>query len=771
MYRFVKSIDFVFVVLIVLLPFVIFNQAVFSNKLIAVGDFTGSDLLDLHLPFKYLLHDSYTQGKIPLWTNYLANGFPVLAEGQSGVFYPINIILSFFDPVAALNYSIIFAFIIAGLGTYFYCLTIPRMTRWGAFLAACSFMFSSFFVARVKHLNLIVVGAYLPWILFCTRMFFSSKKYIWVLLLSIVFSLQIFAGHPHMFYLCLLIFGWHVLFECVYVFVCNYRSETKRDTFRVVSNYFVTICVALVLSLGLSAVQILPTLELTWLSERTEYTYLSSIAFPLHPFYLGSFIYPYLLGNPALGTYKVDMGRFGIWWENVMYIGTLQFIIACAFVFAIVRNLRKAYLNHSEKFEFLRTLSFEKHYLLFIGVSILFFLSLAMGTYSISYIFIYYLVPGMRLFRFPNRFNIYVLLGMSIFFGMAVSVYLPIVKRKLRKYNYLFYSAMVVFLVSLFYPLYWFSSNYISYYPAKEFLKEPKALDLFRGSSGKSRVYSITQHFDGPYSELGWMNDKQEVFSLEEAIPNNHTLRYGIDSFTDRGWYEGGLGTREHFEVERAILSSPVFNLDDRQKLLSLWNVGYILTNSPLDVNKYLLKEGIPSSSNLTKPIYIYENPDALPRAYIARSLQSISDKKQLLEKSNEAEFNPYLTAYTLRPGFEVANGLNKSFESNKVVMDVYSSTFVKMSVQNSDGGYLIFSDTFYPGWNAYVDGVRTEIIPAYLSQRAIKMPVGRHSVEWKYQPKSFYIGVIVSSVSFVFFIVILVYTVFWKKRIYEDKL
>ena len=84
--------SFIALLLIIALPFGLFNKTLSGKYVFVSGDFSGSDLLDLHLPFKYSLNSYIPQGKLPLWEPDLALGFPILAEGQSGPFYPPNML-------------------------------------------------------------------------------------------------------------------------------------------------------------------------------------------------------------------------------------------------------------------------------------------------------------------------------------------------------------------------------------------------------------------------------------------------------------------------------------------------------------------------------------------------------------------------------------------------------------------------------------------------------------------------------------------------------
>jgi len=59
--------------------------------------------------------------------------------------------------------------------------------------------------------------------------------------------------------------------------------------------------------------------------------------------------------------------------------------------------------------------------------------------------------------------------------------------------------------------------------------------------------------------------------------------------------------------------------------------------------------------------------------------------------------------------------------------------------------GYLVLTDTFYPGWRAYVDGVETPIYQANYLFRAVPLNAGDHEVRFVYRPKSFAVGAALS--------------------------
>ena len=57
----------------------------------------------------------------------------------------------------------------------------------------------------------------------------------------------------------------------------------------------------------------------------------------------------------------------------------------------------------------------------------------------------------------------------------------------------------------------------------------------------------------------------------------------------------------------------------------------------------------------------------------------------------------------------------------------------------------LVLTDTYYPGWRAYVGGEETESLRANGLFRAIRFPTGQHAVVFEFRPQSFRLGVVIS--------------------------
>jgi len=66
----------------------------------------------------------------------------------------------------------------------------------------------------------------------------------------------------------------------------------------------------------------------------------------------------------------------------------------------------------------------------------------------------------------------------------------------------------------------------------------------------------------------------------------------------------------------------------------------------------------------------------------------------------------------------------------------------LKYESQSAANGVAVFSEIYYPkGWNALIDGKETEILRVDYVLRALAVPRGKHTIEFKFEPKPYVIG------------------------------
>ncbi|MFN4110920.1 MAG: YfhO family protein, partial [Ignavibacteria bacterium] len=66
----------------------------------------------------------------------------------------------------------------------------------------------------------------------------------------------------------------------------------------------------------------------------------------------------------------------------------------------------------------------------------------------------------------------------------------------------------------------------------------------------------------------------------------------------------------------------------------------------------------------------------------------------------------------------------------------------IEMDVNASGNNLLFLGDTYYNiGWKAFIDGKETKIYRANHNGRAILVPPGKHKIEFRFEPMSYYLG------------------------------
>ncbi len=91
-------------------------------------------------------------------------------------------------------------------------------------------------------------------------------------------------------------------------------------------------------------------------------------------------------------------------------------------------------------------------------------------------------------------------------------------------------------------------------------------------------------------------------------------------------------------------------------------------------------------------------------------------------------------------------------------------------NVNAAGNTFTVFSEIYYPkGWTATIDGIAAEIIQANYILRALEIPAGQHTVEFKYEPASYIIGNKVMWASNILLILIAVAHFFYEFKTRND--
>jgi len=141
----------------------------------------------------------------------------------------------------------------------------------------------------------------------------------------------------------------------------------------------------------------------------------------------------------------------------------------------------------------------------------------------------------------------------------------------------------------------------------------------------------------------------------------------------------------------------------------------------------------------------IYRNENALPRAFLvprARCAEDDAAVRELWAREVDVREEVLLAGCDRAPGAAPRGAVSRAEirgdEPQRVVIEVTTDA----------PAYLVLTDTWFPGWRVWIDGVERRVWRADHAFRAVWLPSGRHEVEFRYVPASVRVGLAVSALA-----------------------
>ncbi len=175
-------------------------------------------------------------------------------------------------------------------------------------------------------------------------------------------------------------------------------------------------------------------------------------------------------------------------------------------------------------------------------------------------------------------------------------------------------------------------------------------------------------------------------------------------------------------------------SLSELRVLVNKANPGIRIEDVEVDLNPIGLK------SDFLEIDGMGINLHALPRSYFIVP-SSVPSEIQTVES---------LGCWSVHQGIQVIDpetgeGASGFFRKDAAEIESYEPERVEIATDSPRDGFLVFSDTYRPGWSARVDGVKAPILRAHAAFRAVRVPAGKHRVLFLYRPASLRLGAAVS--------------------------
>ncbi|PKO07546.1 MAG: hypothetical protein CVU41_02300 [Chloroflexi bacterium HGW-Chloroflexi-3] len=717
------------------------------------------------IPWYQFFFDTLINGDFPLWNPYNGMGVPFIANHQSAVFYPLNWVLLIFYLVGKIEGLTVGVTLLIPLHLFISGLGIMRIlekfgiSKFPQLMGGMVFAYSGYILTRLSFISMVWTYAWLPWIIFMCMQLKpitnqgSLKKFIY---LSIFLSLQLLGGHAQTSYYTIMLGGVVVLF---YNFDTFYTQIKK---------IFVYIS-ASILSIMVSAVQIFPTAEFLMESQRsTEVSYEFAVSLSLWPARLLTILFGNFWGNPNYGRF-LSGGNF---WEENLYAGVFPVITLIILFWVLFWKTRKNQISTNQT----KIITFLFAILVF---SILF----SFGKFFPLFPFLYKNIPTFSLFQAPVRFLIIYFFTFSLLFGFGVDVWI------LSKFNHKkTIIILVVFGTLFFFSLYGKIFQQTIPDALINSILIGSILGLFFGFLTLSKdkywinlsvtklIFGVVMVGDLLFHNFLWENfqpvnifssiNQKQVYSEFERVfvrdEDEKFLKFNVFFRPDRLQplvdYEQ---IPPDFIPETNLLNNRyamINNFDPLQpeKYTKLWNW----------LNGLSMDEQITISSMVGGNRIVEINPkeiDFITEEIInAKTLvqwygcEKYADEKDTLTSLLAYEIrDPENRCVLINHLSSVISSEELNFESIQINFSMPSVNSIVINYTSDKTGWIVVRQNWFPGWKAILDAEEELTIENvdYLFQGVI-VPEGKHSIEFKYKPKSFSTGLLLSIISVILILI-----------------
>ncbi len=728
--------DILALVLLFLLALVFFWPLTLDLGWIPYG---GGDLASLLWPNYSYAAQSLKAGRIPLWNPTLKGGEPFIANSETGLLYPVNLIAFLLLPslpYEAVEWLVLVHLWLAGASMYWLMRVLlprpsiqdqatsssrsPYLSYLAPLFSGTAFMFSGVFITHIGNLNLNAVSAWLPAVFAALHLALTRRSFGWAAGAGVLFSFSALAGHAQMSIIVGFALGLYTVWYIAWAGEGRLRLLTIAG-------------LMLVVAFGLSAAAFFPAVEVLPMTSRARLDYSAATAYSIPWAGLGGLFSPLVYGRgPAYfwGPWnRVELGYLGVLplfftglapfkkWRSMptfmAALGILGLLIALGDNAPLHRLLYLtvpgfAGMRVPARFILLTDFSLavlagfglcnlftvsRKRLFLWGGVLLLVSLATILPGYHHAVA-----VTGTR-HDFALRAGLAVSTGLLLL-GVLLAFRAP--KNKILAPTL----ALVVLAADLIGQSAWIEVDYTD--PTTAF-QHPDVVEYLKAQPGLFRIDSAS---------IAWAPSASANYGLENIGGTRHALEVAAYQT-----YLDALGWR----------GSPVYNF--------------------LNVQFVIADKGQPPADATFVPVFdqdpaldVYLNTNAMPRVTLVYSAMHVATGEEAFEAIHATDFDP--RKQVVVEDMHAPRGMVEppSAPSN-LYYTHYEPEASTVIAQTPAPAYLVFSEVWYPGWRAWVDGVQVPIYRANFIFRAVYLEsAGEHTVDMRFEPSSWRIGISITA-------------------------
>jgi hypothetical protein len=749
------------------------------------------DIQEWHYPQLAFLGHALARGDFPLWNPHIYGGMSFVGEINAALFYPVNLVVLWIGglvydgiPYRLIEFYLALHYFLAGWGAYWLSRTF-QVSIPGAVITAVIYMCGPYLASQAQHLGLVMGAAWTPFVLVAARRSIERSGWLWPTALALALAVTILTG----FFPATAALGVTLLL--IYVWAIGRALATGREGAQNASSIFMRGAWAAGLALGLSAIQLLPFVELGTASIAVDRP-LSRVVGPPLATAVTTFI-PQFFNGQSAGNYwsaadltqshfylpplvvvlavlgAVSANRRDARWLSIATVAALlvasrEITIILPFFDRLPATLRGPF----ELFTFRLFYDLGIGLLAGLGFEVLLRARGAKGEASIGRAATATLaIVGMAILTtmvYASRWldsstadgrvtavadNARVMLGSSVGALIWVTVTTVLLTVALRRRQPLPNSVTAVAAFGLIViPLFVYGSN-------QRFNTDRVAAEYKLGPTyeigGRTGVVSFLQQqrdHGGAFriensGAMGWRwATATQLWSLDNANGDDPLLPADTRAFL------AAFSQRQH-------LGRRFDNVDLNSPLLNLMNVRYVVGAAVDGVTTDVHPLDADAPADQFPLVFadwykVFENRSALPRALMVPNAQVVPDRRQQLAMLESGAIDPRREVLLDEPPPLATGKPIPGDATASVRYTAISSDHVRLDIRDASGGMLLVLDPYWPGWVATIDGAPSRILRANYLFRAVPLSPGNHVVEMTYEPRSLRLGALMTAVSLV---------------------
>ena len=722
------------------------------RELLTGNAWLADDFPYVYYPGKFLSAVSLSNGIFPFWNPFSFSGTPFFADPQIAVLYPFNYLLKFFvtnntlSPLIIQNFLLIH-YLLCSVFCYYLGKEL-KFTNFTSLIFSLFFTYSSYMIIHMIHYNLIETIVWLPLIFLLLIKFFNSKNYLYIILAGILMSFSILAGYPQCFF-------YNFIFIVIYSIYFIYK-EFKSGNSKNIIHIVLGLGVFLIISIGISSVQLLPTYVFSQNSDRTDVGYDFIKQGSVHPLDLLTLLVPKIFGTFNWNDASKELSYWSVAKSGGHQEGPWMYTVSTLYLTILPLIILFPVLMYSFK-------SKQKVFpvTFFFILSIIILLFSFGGNFFLHELFFNF-VPFFNRFRNPG--HVIYLFSFCLFLISAFGLNEIIRNKKVMKNyftkKYFYVTAGIIVIAFLLTNVGFFKSFSQAMQSAEVYSWVTKQVNIFfflaisftavlyfyfqdKLNLNKFSLILLALLFIDIYifafnqnngdrnpltmysQNSNMINQLKEEGKSEEFRIN---MRDGGNMLFQR--YQGAVDKIQLVEgvnVLRLNRIAPIGKTDTSDhQALNLLNVKYGIT---VDKSKKTMglaekKDYVPRAK-MYYDIKVLENPDELKKYMESKDFDY--NKTLVLEK------NPGNISLPVK---NISDSILNIKEDVKITK--YDLNNINLDVTTSENGFLFMSEVFYPDWKAFVDDKEVEIFRTDYSLRSIYIEKGSHKVEFVYSSKEF---------------------------------